>query len=163
MTTIYRKNPLATSREEATALLYKMGEFVKNPILVGVPPQMDAELLAIWNGGDHLKWEWSEESQEEYDGRIAREKAAKKQLKKLKSDLEYFKNIKVRPWRNAKLAEWIDQTFVKPLFFDLTDEQKAERISLRNSLCDWPELFDKYVDDSEIDALKPSAPSWISV
>jgi hypothetical protein len=161
---IYRKNYRVSTEAQAIALLAAQDEFINNPVIGRPAPILDEQLLNIWNGGEHLEWQWDEETQQEYDGRIAQETAEADELALLQSDNTHFKNVKIRPWRDLQLRGWIDDTFIKPLKYALTPTQETERINLRQELLDWPALvdFDSYKTDAEIDALKPNAPSWVS-
>lgn len=158
---IYRKNQYVTSKEQAEALLAAMDEFVNNPVVGKTPPRPDLELMNILNSG--LDWEWSEETRAEYEARKAREEREAAELALFKADNEAWKNARIRPWRNRKLAEWIDDTFLRPLLYDLTKEQEAERVKKRKELLDWPALdeFESYRSDEEVKALRPESPSWI--
>lgn len=164
MTEIYRKNRYFATEAQVQAALTAYGDFYQSPPLGAAPPRLDAHLIKIWNGGNVLDWEWNDETQQEYDRRIAVEAAEAAELALLQSDNEYFKNKKIRPWRNSKLVEWIDITYIRPLLYALTSEQETERINKRQELLNWPGVtdFESYKTDAEIDALKPSAPSWIS-
>lgn len=161
---IYRKNYRVTSKAQATALLEAWNDSINNPIMDRPAPMLDKQLLKIWNNGDYLEWRWEEETQAEYDQRIIRKQAEAEELALLKSDNEHFKNVKLRPWRNQKLKEWIDDTFLKPLLYKLKSPQKQERKDKRQELLNWPGLddFKTYKTDEEIEGLKPSPPSWIS-
>lgn len=160
----YRKNHLVITETQAQALLDAKDDFTDNPV-VGLPaPALDGHLLKLWNGGDHLEWEWSDESQQEYDQRTAKEAAVTAEQDKLESDNDHFIEVKIRSWRNGKLKQWIDDTYLKPLKYNLTGAQITERVDLRQELLDWTALtdFSTYKTDTEIDALKPSNPTWIS-
>lgn len=161
---IYRKNQYVTSKEQAEDSLAAMDEFVKNPVIGRPRPRLDSELMKIWNGGQRLEWKWSEETQAEYDRRKSLEKLAEEELALFKSDSEAWKNAKIRPWRNRKLGEWIDDTFLRPLLYGLTKDQEAERVKKRRELLDWPALnkFENYRSDEEVEKLRPEAPSWIN-
>ena len=162
---IYRKNQYMTSSEQAEELLAAMDNFINNPVIGKPQPRLDIELMKIWNAGKRLEWEWSEESKAEYERRKEREKLTEEELALFKADNEAWKNARIRPWRNQKLAQWIDDTFVRPLLYDLTEKQEAERIKKRRELLDWPALpeFESYISDEEVDALRPEPPSWIGV
>lgn len=162
---IYRKNQYVTSDERAEALLAAIDDFINNPVIGKGQPRLDAELMKIWNNGKRLEWEWSGETQVEYERRKERERLAAEELALFKADNEAWKDAKIRPWRNQKLAEWIDDTFVRPLFYDLTEKQEAERIEKRQELLDWLALpeFENYMSDEEVAEFKQEAPSWISV
>jgi hypothetical protein len=158
---IFRKCDTVTTEAEALALLDAMDDFVDNAAPGKIPPALPGPLADIWNGGDRLEWEWEDETLLESVKRIQREEGEAAELEKLKSDNDYFKDVKIRPWRDQKLSEWIDQTFIQPLKFSLTSEQEIERVELRQELLDWPDLFDNYKTDDEIDDLKPGLPSWL--
>ncbi len=160
---IYRKNNYVATEEQANILLDAMDKFVNKPVIGKPQPRLDADLMKIWNNCKRLDWKWSEEGEADYIRRIAAEKSAKAELERLKTDNDYFKDQKLRPWRDQKLVEWIDATFAKPLLYKLTPKQKSERIQKRQELLDWTSLadFDIYKTDAKIDVLKPSAPSWI--
>jgi hypothetical protein len=158
MAIIYRKNPFVQTQEQALNILEAMDDFVNNPEPGKTPPDMDNELRYIWNNGDWLEWDWSDETEAEESTRLAEEEKEQR----LKDDLEYFKDVKIRPWRNQNLFEWIDDTFAKPLKYKLSSQQEVERAELHAELLDWPELFTEYKTDEEIDDLKPDPPSWIS-
>lgn len=159
---ILRKSVAVRTEEEAAALLAAMDDFINNPEPGKAQPVLSQRLMEIWNGGDTFEWEWSDETQEEYDIRTAEEDAAAVELSELQNNLEYFKDTKIRPWRNQKLIEWVDETFIKPLKYALTEAQETERINIRSELLDWPDTFTEYKTDEEIDALRPSAPGWIT-
>lgn len=161
---IYRKNQYVTSREQAEALLAAMDDFVNNPVTDRAQPPLDLLLMKIWNSGKWLDWKWSEETEADYIRGIAREKAAEKELALFRSDNKAWKDAIIRPWRDIKLREWIDDTYIRPLFYDLTREQEAEKVRKRRELLDWPALseFESYKTDEEVDALKPETPDWIS-
>lgn len=162
---IYRKNNYTQTEEAARKLLDAMEDFINNPATGKPCPRLDSGLLKIWNSGQRLDWEWSEESEQKYHEKKQREKREADELALLKSDNEYFKNKKIRPLRDGWLREWIDDTFTRPLLFKLSSGQKAERVKKRKELLDWPSLadFESYKTDEEIDALKPDAPSWITL
>lgn len=161
---IYRKNNYISTKQKAIELLTAHDDFINKPVSGKAPPNLDGQLLKIWNGGERLTWEWEDETQEEYDRRIEEKVKVAESLALLKSDNVYFKNTKIRPWRDQKLREWIDDTFQRPLLFNLKTSQEQERIKKREELLDWPALnnFTSYKTDTEIDALKPDTPSWIS-
>lgn len=79
---------------------------------------------------------------------------------KLESDIEYFKNIKVRPIRDQKLFEWVDIVKIRDLEYTLTSEQEAERETCRQDLLNFPSTISNYMEDSELDnlilSMKPS-------
>jgi len=158
----YRKNHLITTEAQAQALLTAQDDFYKNPVIGRPAPRLDSHLLKIWNSGEHLEWQWDDESRQEHDKRIKKETEEKNEQKKLKSDNDHFLNKKIRPWRNERMVLWIDDTFIRPLKYNLTVPQVAERIQLYRELLDWPDLtdFSTYKTDTEIDDLKPAAPSW---
>lgn len=161
----YRKNHYVTTEAQAIALLDAMDDFINNPEIGKPQPRLDAVLWKIFNNNEgRLDWEWEEETQQEYDKRLKQEKAEADELALLQSDNKRFKQMKIRSWRNVKLQEWIDITFLQPLKYALTPTEETERSDLRQELLDWPALtdFDNYKTDAEIDALKPSAPSWIN-
>jgi len=160
----YRKNYQVTTETQAQNLLDAQNDFYDNPVIGQAAPQLDSHLFKIWNGGTHLTWQWDNESLEEYDQRKAKETAEAAEQDKLESDNDHFIEVKIRKWRDGRLVEWIDETFIKPLKYNLTSPQETERSKLRQKLLDWPGLtdFTTYKTDDEIDALKPSAPSWIS-
>lgn len=159
----YRKNHKIQTQSEAEALLAAADDFINNPAPGKTSPNLDEHLRQIWNQGDHLDWQWSDETQTEYDARIAREQAEAAQLAFYQdpANIEDWKDVKLRIWRNQMLVLWIDETFIKPLFYALTPRQETERIKKRQELLDWPATFIEWVDDAAIDAAKPSAPSWI--
>jgi len=159
----YRKNYQVTTENQGQALLDAKDDFTDNPVVGQPAPLLDSNLLKIWNGGTHLPWQWDDESQQEYDQRTAKEAADADELALLQSDNDHFIEVKIRQWRNGKLSEWIDDTFLKPLKYNLTAGQITERTAIRQELIDWLDLddFTTYKTDAEIDALKPSAPSWI--
>jgi len=159
---IFRKCDLVRTEEEAVELLAAQDAFINNPQPGDIPPRLTPELWSIWNSGDVLGWGWEEESLPDKVRRKAKEQAEADELEKLQTDSNYFKATKIRPWRDSKLVEWVDDTFLKPLKYNLTGDQITERAALHVELCDWPDLFDEYKTDEEIDALKPSAPSWIT-
>lgn len=164
-TIIYRKNQYVTSRGQAEALLEAMDDFVKSPVSTGKgQPSLDSLLMKIWNSGERLDWKWSEETEADYIHGIAREKAAEKELALFRSDNKVWKDAVIRPWRDRKLREWIDDTYIRPLFYDLTREQEAEKVRKRRELLDWPALsdFDEYRTLEEVDALEPETPDWIT-
>lgn len=160
---IYRKNNYIISKEQAEVLLTAMDDFVHNSVIGQAQPRLDDDLMEIWNNGERLEWEWSEETEAEYNLRMKREEADEKELALFKSDNEAWKDAKIRPWRDQKLTEWIDETFIKPLFYIFSSEEENERILKRQELLDWPALpdFDSYKTDEEVDALKPKVPGWI--
>lgn len=159
---IYRKNSFVTTKEEAENLIAGMDDFVNNPIVGKQPPTLDHILMQIWNNGDHLEWEWSDESLQEYDQRIAGEQAEVDLLAFHKANLEAWKDVKIRPWRNAKYEEWINDVAMRPTKYkDITIDQ-AELDAKHEELRDFPNSFTEWVDDAAIDAAKPAAPSWIS-
>jgi len=160
----YRKNYQVTTKSQAQALLDVQDDFYNNPDINKPAPLLDGHLLKIWNGGMHLPWQWSSESQQEYDQRTAKEAKEADAQDKLESDNDHFIEVKIRRWRNGKLAEWIDDTYVKPLKYNLTAGQITERDDLHQELLDWPGLtdFSTYKTDAEIDDMKPNTPSWIS-
>ena len=158
----YRKSDTVQTKERAEQLMDDMDAFIKRPEVGAAPPRLPAALLKIWNNGERLKWKWSGEGKQEYDQRMAKKKAETAELKRLKGDIEYFKDIKIRPWRNGKLSEWIDDTFRMPLKYGLAVGEETERQILYTELCDWPGLFTEYKTDEEIEALKIAPPSWIS-
>jgi hypothetical protein len=161
---IYRKNQFTTSKEQAEKLLAAMDDFVNSPTTTGKgQPRLDSELMKIWNGGQRLEWEWSEETRAEYERRKRLEKRVAEELVLFKADNEAWKNAKIRPWRNLKLAEWIDDTFIRPLLYDLTEKQATERVKKRQELLNWPARpeFESYMSDEKIAKFKPEAPSWI--
>lgn len=160
---IYRKNYRVTTKAQAMALLEAQDDFINN-IVIGKPaPLLDGQLLKIWNNGERLDWRWEEETVAGYVRRIAQEKAEAEELALLKSDNEHFKNVKLRLWRDRKLREWIDDTFLRPLLYDLKPPQEQERIDKRQELLDWPgsKAFEKYQTDEQIEDLQPSPPGWI--
>lgn len=162
MTETYRKNHIVTAKEAAEALLDELDEFILNPEPGKPWPQADSELIRIWNNGNRLDWEWSEESLQEYEQRTAKEKAEADLLELYQSDIEAWKDAKIRPVRAGLLFAWIDETYIKPLLYALTNEQETERIEKRQELLDWPETFTEWIDDDGIDAARPTAPSWIT-
>ncbi len=164
---IYRKNQDVVSEAEAVALLEAQDDFSNNFAPGKVPPRLGAELLRIWNGGEHLDWEWNEETQYEYDTRTASEEAEAAELAFYQNpaNLEDWKDVKIRPWRDQKLSEWVDNPPHKDLLFDYanwTQNQHDERAAIRTTLCDWPGTFAAWVSDTAIDAAKPAAPSYIT-
>ena len=162
---IYRKNHLFGSKKAVESALNAMDEFVLGADPGQSPPQLDSVLRQIWNhGGERLKWGWSEESEVESIRKKAEENNEKAEKQRLKDDNEYFKNAKLRAWRNSKLALWVDETFIKPLKFKLSVEQEEERKEKREELLNWPNMveFESYKMDDEIESLKPSPPSWIT-
>lgn len=161
---IYRKNSRVTTKAQAIALLEAQDDSINNPVIGKPAPMLDGQLLKIWNNGEPLDWRWEEETVAGYVRRIAQEKAEAKELALLKSDTEHFKNVKLRSWRDRKLREWIDDTFLRPLLYDLKPAQEQERIDKRRELLDWPGLkdFEEYQSDEQIEDLKPSPPSWIT-
>jgi len=160
----YRKNYLVTTETQAQALLDAQDDFYANPNTEMPAPLLGSHLLKIWNGGVHLEWEWSDESQQEYDQRTAKEAVDAAELALLQSNNDHFIEVKIRRWRNGKLTEWIDETYIKPEKYNLTAGQITERSAIRQELVDWRDLadFTTYKTDDEIDALKPNSPSWIS-
>jgi len=161
--TIYRKNQYVISSEQAEKLLSAMDDFVNNPVIGKGQPRLDPELMKIWNSGQRLDWEWSEKTKVEYERKKALEDQALKKLALFKSDNDAWKNAIVRHWRNIKLVAWIDDTFTRPLLYNLTVEQETERVAKRQELLEWPALpeLGSYKTDEELDVLQPSAPSWI--
>jgi len=159
----YRKNYRVTTETQAQALLTAQDAFYDNPDTEKSAPPLDSHLLKIWNGGTHLTWQWDDESQQEYNQRTDKETADAAEQDKLKSNNDYFLDVKIRPWRDQQLVNWIDDTFMKPLKYNLNPPQETERSQLRQELLDWPGLtdFTTYKTDTGIDDLKPSAPSWI--
>ena len=158
----YRKTYTITTEVQAQALLDAQDDFYNNPVIGQAAPRLNGHLLKIWNGGEPLEWQWDNESRQEYDKRIAKETAEEAEQKKLESDNDHFLDIKIRRWRDERLVIWIDDTFIRPLKYNLTVPQVAERIQLYRELLDWPDLtdFSTYKTDTEIDDLKPAAPSW---
>lgn len=162
MMEIYRKNSYVKSKEQAEELLAAMDDFVFKPVIGRAMPGLEPGLARIWNNGKHLEWSWEEETEQAYKRRLKQEEKQTEELKKLKSDLEYFKDMKIRPWRNQKLSEWIDATFLKPLQYKLSAKQIEERKKLRQKLLDWPALFETYKTEAEIEESRPAPPTWIS-
>lgn len=162
---IYRKNQYVTSREQAEELLAAMDDFINTPVIGKPQPRLDIELMKIWNNGQRLEWEWSEETKTEYERRKELEKREAEELALFKADNKVWKNARIRPWRNQKLAQWIDDTFLRPLLYNLTGKQETERIKKRQELLDWPALdeLESYKSDEEVQTLKPEAPSWINI
>lgn len=161
---IYRKNYRVTTKAQAIALLEAQDDSINNPVIGKPAPMLDGQLLKIWNNGERLDWRWEEETKGEYERRIEQENAEAEELGCLKSDNKHFKNVKLRPWRDQKLREWIDDTFQRPLLYDFKPGQEQERIDKRQELLDWPGLktFKKYQTDEQIEDLQPSPPSWVS-
>jgi len=167
----YRKNSAVLTETETQNLLTKQDDFMGDSVIGEPAPRLDSHLMKIWNGGTHLDWEWSDENQTVYDRRIAKEAADVAELTKLETDNAYFKKTKIKPWRDRKLVEWIDTPKLQDINVKYSGGFKTwsqalldERTAKHDELCDWPSLtdFDTYKDDDEIDALKPSAPSWIT-
>lgn len=160
----YIKNSQVQTEAQAEALLTAQDDFITNYQAGSIPIPLDSHLRKIWNNGTHLTWQWSNESQQEYDQRITQETAEDDKLALLQSDNDHFLDIKIRPWRNGKLREWIDDTYIKPLKYNLTAGQITERTDLHQELLAWPALtdFSSYKTDTEIDVCKISAPSWAS-
>ena len=71
----YRKNDKVKTEAQALDLLKKYADFINPDVDSSGEPQptLDAELLAIHNSGETL--EWDEETQSEYDQRIAQEES----------------------------------------------------------------------------------------
>lgn len=159
---IYRKNAFVISKEQVEALLTAMDDFIGKPEIGKAQPRLDLDLMTIWNKGKHLAWEWSEETESNWIRRKAREQEEKNRLDGFRSDNKAWKDAVIRPWRNLKLAEWIDDTFAKPLLYNLTPKQEAKRIKKRRELLDWPARpeLESYKSDEELDALRPVAPDW---
>jgi len=160
----YRKSDTVITEAQAQALLDAQDDFYNNPVIGQADPRLDGHLLKIWNGGEHLTWQWDNETQQEYDQRIVKEESEAEELALLQSDNDHFIEVKIRPWRNQRLVEWIDDTYIKPEKYNLTGAQITERTDLRQELIDWRDLDDltTYKTDSEIDDLKPDPPSWLS-
>ena len=165
MSEIYRKNNHVTTQAEAETLLAEMDDFKNNPAPGMIPPILDIQLMKIWNDGEHLEWTWSAESEQEEAQRLAKEQAEADLLAFYQNpiNLEAWKDAKVRPWRNAMLYEWIDKPRIQELHYNFenwTQETLDEREAKRQELLDWPGTFAIYKTDAEIDAAKPTAPSW---
>jgi len=160
---IYRKNHKIQTQEQAEALLDALDDLINNPEIGKVPPRADRQLLKICNNGERLDWEWEDEEQWEYDRRIATEQAETDLLNFYQNTehLDVWKTRKVRPLRDQRLRLWIDETFIKPLLYNLTYEQEAERISKRIELLDWPDTFEEWESDEDVKAAMPTAPSWV--
>jgi hypothetical protein len=161
---IYRKNSEVSTEAQANQLLDAMDDFVNNPSPEKAQPCLDYQLMIIWNNGERLEWEWNNETLQEYVLRKSRETAKDAELDKLKKDNSHFLAVKIRPWRDKKLQEWVDITYMQgQKYAGMTPEQITERENIYQELLDWPALenFETYKTDAEIDALKPSAPSYL--
>jgi len=161
----YYKNPAVQTKEQAKQLLSAMDDFVSSG--EGGQPRLDLELTKIWNQGNgHLSWEWSEETQQEIEQRGSQDQSKLDQIAAYKNDPELFLNEKVRPWRNSKLAEWVDVYAGKPLlWYDLVankPDMVEEITAMRQTLLDWPATFTKYVTDQTIESRKPDKPLYIT-
>ena len=162
--TTYRKNDSVKTEAEALRLIQAYSDFI-NPDIdssgAGYEP-LDAELKAIFESGDTLEWE--EETQREYDDRIAKEESEAEELEKLQTDLAYFLDTKVRPLRSKYFYEWIDKTYQFPLIYQLTDAQITEReTGVHPALCDFPASITDYMTDDELDtAIMQLKPTYIS-
>lgn len=157
----YYKNPAVQTKEQAEQLLSAMDTFISKGI--GAQPRLDLELTKIWNQGKgHLPWEWSEESQQEIDQKEQQDQSQADKIAAYKADLKLFLDEKVRPWRNSKLAEWVDSYAGRPLLWaDLSEEMKTKIMDTRSILLEWPATFTKYVTDQTIESKKPAKPSYI--
>ena len=170
MTEIYRKNIHVKTQQEANDLLDAMDNWINNPQAIGsAPPELPPELAKIWNNGERLAWAWSEESEQEEAQRLAKEAAEAEQLTYWQNpaNLEDWKDAKVRPKRDQKLLEWIDEPAHLDLKYDFTnwtEAQQTERADKRQELLDFPAHVDlqEYKTDAEVDALFPAAPSYIT-
>lgn len=88
------------------------------------------------------------------------ELADQEELEKLKSDHEYFLNVKIRPKRDAMMISEVDNYQSKPLLWaELTAERRDEITALRTTLLNLPSTITEYKTDDEIkaifDQLKP--------
>ena len=160
MMKIYYKNKNVISEEEFIETLNLLDDFIKNPEPGKPMPQADAQLMKIWNGGDHLDYEFSEETKEEAEQREA-EKALLDFYKNAEN-LEAWKDAKVRPLRNALFDPWINDVSMRPTKYKSYNVTQEEIDAKHKELCDWPSTFEAWVSDEEIEAAKPSPPSWIS-
>jgi len=126
-------------------------------------PNIEPEIMEIWNQGkERLSYEFIEESQQEIDQKEARDTAEAEKIEAYKSDLELWKNEKVRPIRDSLMFMWVDYYASKPLLWaGLEEVMKTEISDTRQILLDWPATFTKYVTDQEIEAQKPATPSYI--
>ncbi len=80
---------------------------------------------------------------------------------KLMTDLEHFRFEKVKPKVLEKLSLWIDKTYIQPLYYNLTSEQKTEREQTRLSLLGLLNVTE-YMTDTELEALVEGVkPSYI--
>jgi len=152
------------TKEQIEQLLSEMDDFVnpnKNPS--GKPqPKLDYELMKIWNGGNHLEWEWSEKTPKEDAQREANEQIIQDKINEYKNNLELFKNEKIRLWRDWALVNWFDSLRSKPeLWEDQSQEIKNEALAMRRELLDFPDKFINYVIDKTIESRKPAKPSYI--
>ncbi len=162
---IYRKNSAIKTQGQAENLLKAMDDFIKyaqSEVGTG-QPNLDPELLLIWNQGNPLKWQWENETQVEFDQRFKKEEAEKEEIEKFQADLNLWRNEKIRPIRNNLLDQWFDAVRSKPeLWKEMSEAQQNEALTLRQTLLDWPEIFTEYKSDSEIENSKPEKPSYIN-
>ena len=81
-------------------------------------------------------------------------------IKEYKSNTEKWRTEKVKPLSAVMFSEWIDDTYLKPLKYNLTASQLTERDTKHSEILTYHNQT-SYKDDYQLESSKPSSPSWI--
>lgn len=105
-------------------------------------------------------YNWIDKTVREIKSEEIRIKYESDLLEEYKSNPEKWRSGKVKPISMKMFSEWIDPTFVKPLYYNLDEAGIIERDSLHAKIL----LFHNqaiYRTDEELEAGKPPKPSYI--
>ncbi len=126
----------------------------------GKPAQHHHEFMHLLTG-DHseitvLDYTWVNKTKREIEAEESKAQAEADLLAEYQSNPEKWREDVIKPWSMQKLAEWIDQTYIKPLQYDLSPEQCLEREAKRLELLEYHNQI-IYTENP----VQPSPPSYL--
>lgn len=74
--------------------------------------------------------------------------------------LQDWRTAKIKPISSQLFNQYIDDTVMKPDYYNLDPDQLVERKAKHQEILDFHNIAE-YMPDEDLEALKPSPPSWI--
>lgn len=164
----FNKTENIKTKAQLESLIDGYISFVSNPKSGNSSPKFLNEFIFLVPSinGKIVKqgYQWVDKTLKEIDTEEKETQAETDKLARYQTPegLEDWRSAKVKPLSQEMFYKWIDETVRLPDFYNLSEQQIAERKVLHQEIYVFHNIS-KYKTDEELKSLRPEKPTWAKI